>query len=71
MTGKNPLNVFKKMSFNYDSLHSNVDTICTATAIVDLCRGRDNHRYDVFTHSDIIDIIQILCTSLYFIHSLY
>ena len=48
--------------FNYDSLHSNVDTICTATAIIDLCRDRDNHRYDVFIHSDITDIIQMLCT---------
>ena len=38
--------------------------------IVDLCRDRDNHRYDVFTHSD---IIQMLCASysLYFIHLLY
>ena len=34
--------------------------ICTATAIVDLCRDRDNHNYDVFTHSDFIDIIQML-----------
>ena len=42
--------------YNYDSLHSNVDDNCTATAIVDLSRDRDNHRYDVFTHSDIIDI---------------
>ena len=53
-----PLNVV----FNYDSLHSNVDDICTATAIVDLCRDNNNHRYDVFTHSDIIDIIRMLCT---------
>ena len=62
-----------KKVFNYDSLHSNVDTICTATAIVDLCRDRDNHRYDVFIHSDITDIIQMLCTcfSLYFTHSSY
>ena len=52
-----PLNVIMKKVFNYDSLHSNVDTICTANAIVDLCR--DNHRYDVFIHSD---IIQMLCT---------
>ena len=38
--------------------------------IVDLCRDRDNHRYDVFTHSD---IIQMLCTSysLCFIYLLY
>ena len=32
------INVVMKKVFNYDSLHSNVDTICTATAIVDLCR---------------------------------
>ena len=32
-----PLNVVMKKVFNYDSLHSNVDDICTATAIVDLC----------------------------------
>ena len=57
-----PLNVIMKKVFNYDSLHSNVDTICTATTIVDLCRDRDNYRYDVFTHSDIIDIIHMLCT---------
>ena len=59
-----PLNVVMKKVFNYDSLHSNVATICslTAIAIVDLCRDRDNHRYDVFTHSDIINIIQMLCT---------
>ena len=44
-----------------DSLHSNVDDICTATAIVDLCPDRDNHRDDVFTHSDTIDI-QMLST---------
>ena len=52
-----PLNVLMKKVYNYASLHSNVDDICTATALVDLCRDRDNHRYDVFTHSDIIDII--------------
>ena len=57
-----PLNVLMKKVYNYASLHSNVDDICTATALVDLCRDRDNHRYDVFTHSDIIDIIQMLCT---------
>ena len=57
-----PLNVVMKKVYNYDSLHSNVDDICTATALVDLCRDRDNHRYDVFTHSDIIDIIQMLCS---------
>ena len=57
-----PLNVLMKKVYNYASLHSNVDDICTATAIVDLFRDRDNHRYDVFTHSDIIDIIQMLCT---------
>ena len=56
-----PLNVVMKMVI-YDSLHSNVDDICTATALVDLCRDRDNYRYDVFTHSDIIDILQMLCT---------
>ena len=67
-----PLNVVMKKVFNYDSLHSNVDDICTATTIVDLCRDRDNHRYDVFTHSDIIDITQCFApVSLYFIHSLY
>ena len=26
-----PLDVVMKFVFNYDSLHSNVDTICTAT----------------------------------------
>ena len=60
--GEKPLNVLMKKVYNYASLHSNVDDICTATALVDLCRDRDNHRYDVFTHSDIIDIIQMLCT---------
>ena len=59
---KKPLNVVMKKVFNYDSLHSNVDTMYTATAIVDLCRDRDNQRYDVFTHSDVSDIIQMLCT---------
>ena len=53
----NPLNVVLKKVYNYDSLHSKVDDICTATAIVDLI-----HRYDVFTNSDIIDIMQMLCT---------
>ena len=57
-----PLNVVMKNVFIYDSLHSNVDDICIATAIVDLCRDRDNHRYDVFTHSGIIDIIPMLCS---------
>ena len=57
-----PLNVVMKKDFNYDSLHSNVDDISTETAIVDSCRDRDNHKYDVFTHSDIIDIIQMRCT---------
>ena len=34
-----PLNVVMKKVFNYDSLHLNVNTICTATAnVVDLCR---------------------------------
>ena len=41
-----------------------VDDICTAIAIVDLCRDSNNHRHDVFTHSDIIDIIQVNCTVL-------
>ena len=44
-----PCNVVEKKVFKYDSLHSNIDTVCTATAIVDLCQDRDNHRYDVFT----------------------
>ena len=57
-----PLNVLMKKVLICDSLHSNVDVICTATAIVDLCQDIDNQRYDVFTHSDIIDIIQMLCT---------
>ena len=57
-----PLNVLMKKVYNYASLHSNVDDIFTATALVDLCRDSDNHRFDVFTHSDIIDIIQMLCT---------
>ena len=39
------------------------DTICTANSIVYLCRDRDDHRYDVYTHSDIIDIIQMICNS--------
>ena len=57
-----PLNVVMKKVFNYDSLHSNVDDICIASAIVDLCRDRDNRIYDVLTYSQIIDIIQMLCT---------
>ena len=60
---KKPLNVVRKKVFIYDSLYLNVDSICIATAIVELCRDRDNHRYDVLTHSDIIDIIQMLCTN--------
>ena len=56
---KKPLNVLMKKVYNYASLHYNVDDICTATALVDLCRDR---RYDVFTHSDNIDIIQMICT---------
>ena len=52
---KKPLNVVMKKVFNYDSLHSNVDDIFTATTIVDFCRDRDNHRYDVFS-------VHTLCT---------
>ena len=58
-----PLNVVMKKVVIYDSLHSNIDDICTATAIVDLYRDRDNQRYNVLTHSDIIDIILMLCSS--------
>ena len=57
-----PINVVMKKVFNYDSSHSNVDTVCTARVIVYLCRDGYNQRYDVFTHSDIYDIIQMLCT---------
>ena len=32
-----PLNVHMKKVYNYASSHSNVDDICTATALVDLC----------------------------------
>ena len=64
-----PLTVLMKKVYNYASLHSNVDDICTATALVDLCRDRDNHRYDVFTHSDInlyyTNALQLLVCILY------
>ena len=33
-----PLNVLMMKVYNYASLHSNVDDVCTATALVDLCR---------------------------------
>ena len=39
-----PLNAVMKKVINYDSLHSNVDVICSATDTVDSCRDRDNHR---------------------------
>ena len=57
-----PLNVLMKKVYNYASLHSNVDDICTATALVDLCR-------DI-----LILLILYKCfapVSLYFVHSLY
>ena len=57
MTERNR-NVVMKKVFNFDNLHSKVDTICTTTAIVDLYRDRDNH--SKILHSDIIDIIQML-----------
>ena len=41
--------------YAYDKLNTDVDIQCTANAIVDLCQDRDNHRYDVFTSSDIKD----------------
>ena len=68
-----PLNVLMKKVYNYASLHSNVDDICTATALVDLCRDRDNHRYDVF-YVPLRLLILYKCfapVNLYFIHSLY
>ena len=43
-------------------LHTNVDNECTASVIVDLCRERNNRRYNGFTSSDMNDIIQIICT---------
>ena len=49
--------------YAYDKLHTDVDIQCTANAIVDLCQDRDNHRYDVFTCSNINDILQFLCTN--------
>ena len=55
------MNYMNRRVFNYDSLHSNVETSCTETAIVDICRDKDNYIYDVFTHSDIIDNTQMLC----------
>ena len=65
-----PLNVVMKKVFNYDSLHSNVDDICTATAIVDLCRDRDNHM--MCSHILILLILHkcFAPVSLDFIHSL-
>ena len=58
-----PLNIVMKKVYAYDSLHTDVDIRCTANAIVDLCQDRDNQRYDVFTSSDINDILQFLCTN--------
>ena len=66
-----PLNVVMKKVFNYDSLHSNVDDICIATAIVDLCRDRDNQ--DIMCSHIPILLILYKCfalVSLYFIQSL-
>ena len=56
-------NIVMKKVNAYDSLQPDVDIQCTANAIVDLCQDRDNQRYDVFTSSDINDIVQILCTN--------
>ena len=50
-------NLCTKKVFNYDSLQSNVDVICIPTAIVDLCRDKDNRRYDVFTHSELLILL--------------
>ena len=58
-----PLNIVMKKVYAYDSLHTDVDIQCTANVIVDLCKDRDNQRYDVFISSDINDILQILCTN--------
>ena len=58
-----PLNIVMQKVYAYDKLHTDVDIQCTANAIVDLCQDRDNHRYDVFTSSDINDILQFLCTN--------
>ena len=61
-----------KKVYNYDSLHSNVDDICTATAIVDLCRDRKT--IDMMCSHILILLILYKCfapVSLYFIHSLY
>ena len=44
------------------TLYVHKDQQNNATALVDLYQDKDNHRYDVFTHSDIIDIIQMHCT---------
>ena len=58
-----PLNIVMEKVYANDKLHTDVDIQCTANAIVDLCQDRDNHRYDVFTSSDINDILQFLCTN--------
>ena len=58
-----PLNIVMEKVYAHDKLHTDVDIQCTANAIVDLCQDRDNHRYDVFTSSDINDILQFLCTN--------
>ena len=56
-----PLNIVMKKVHAYDSLQTDVDIQCTANAIVDLCQDRDNQTYDVFTSSDINDILKIFC----------
>ena len=61
--GGKPLNIVMEKVYAYDKLHTDVDIQCTANAIVDLCQDRDNHRCDVFTSSDINDILQYLCTN--------
>ena len=58
-----PLNIVMEKVYAYDKLHTDVDIQCTANAIIDLCQDRDYHRYDVFTSSDINDILQFLCTN--------
>ena len=46
-----------------NSLHRNVDILCSVNDNVDLCRGKGNQGYDVMTSFDINDILQNLCTN--------
>ena len=57
------LNTVKRKVYAYDKLHTYVDIQCTANAIVDLCQDRNNQRCDVFTSSDVNDILQLLCAN--------